>query len=139
MSLYVAFLRALYMVHQNNHWDINGNNAYGNHLLFQRIYEGTEELLDEAAEKCIGVYGSLDKIDPQQFVKKFEVELTDDPDAYVKSSIAAEKAFQALAEKIYNALKESSTLTLGVDDMIMSQCSKSEVHTYLLQQALIGS
>jgi len=137
MSMYVDHLRALYMVHQQNHWETNGNNAYGNHLLFQRLYEGVEELVDEAAEKTIGVYDKLSKGDVTSIVKKYEVELTDDPDAYVKSSLDAERDFQQLAEKVYHTLKETSTLTLGVDDMIMSQVSKSEVHAYLLQQALM--
>lgn len=136
MSAYVGFLRVLYLVHQNNHWEVSGSNAYGNHLLFERVYDGVEELLDEAAEKCIGVYGGLDSLNIDSIIDKFKVKDSSDPNAYVKSSLAAEKAFQALAEKTYQALKDSSTLTLGVDDMIMSQYSKSEVHTYLLQQAL---
>ena len=137
MSMYVNHLRALYMVHQQNHWETSGNNAYGNHLLFQRLYEGVQEMVDEAAEKTIGVYDKLSKGDVTSIVKKYEVELTDDPDAYVKSSLDAEIDFQELAEKAYHALKETSTLTLGVDDMIMSHVSKSEVHSYLLKQAQV--
>lgn len=138
MSEYLDHLRAMYMVHQNNHWETNGNNYYGNHLLLQRIYEGVSELVDEAAEKIVGVYGKIHQGDVSEIVKKYQVELTEDPDAYIKSSLEAEKDFQQLAEKTYHTLKDSSTLTLGVDDMIMSQVSKSEVHTYLLQQALMN-
>jgi hypothetical protein len=94
-------------------------------------------MVDEAAEKAIGIYDKLLKGDVASIVNKYEVERTDDPDAYIKSSLEAEEDFQKLAEKVYHTLKEMSTLTLGVDDMIMSHVSKSEVHSYLLKQASI--
>lgn len=130
MSEYVAHLRALYMVHQNAHWESKGSSFYGNHLLFQRLYTAVQELTDEAAEKCIGVYGELKHIDTQSIVDKYQ-----DMD-FVEASLEAEKDFQALADATYKELKSGSVLTLGVDDMIMSHVSKSEVHTYLLQQLL---
>jgi hypothetical protein len=57
------------------------------------------------------------------------------PDGDIESSLKAEKAFQTFATNLYNDLKESGELTLGVDDMIMGHVSSSEVNTYLLQQA----
>lgn len=136
MSMYVDHLRALYMVHQSNHWEVNGNNFYGNHLLFQRLYEGVQEMSDEAAEKTIGVFDTLYKGDVSAIVKKYEVSLTDDPNIYFKSSYDAEKEFQKLAVFVYQKLKDISTMTMGIDDMIMSHFSKSEVHTYLLKQSM---
>ena len=56
-NMYVAMLRAIYNVHQNNHWLTEGDNFYGNHLLFQRIYESAQENADLAAEKFIGNLG----------------------------------------------------------------------------------
>src|SRR5690606_14936816 len=44
LSMYVAFTRALYLLHQQNHWEsVN----YGDHLLFQRLYEDAQEMADE--------------------------------------------------------------------------------------------
>ncbi len=135
MSEYVTFLRGLSMVHQNNHWETSGNSFYGNHLLFQRIYEGISEIVDEAAERTIGVFDSIEQGDISLIINKYKVN-SNEQDAYIKSSLEAEQDFQALARKVYLALKASSTLTLGLDDMIMSHSSISEVHTYLLKQAL---
>jgi hypothetical protein len=40
-----------------------------------------------------------------------------------------------MAEDVYNRIKEMGDMTLGLDDMIMSQCSDVEGYLYLLQQA----
>jgi DNA-binding ferritin-like protein len=128
MSLYVVFLKALYLIHEMNHWKVKQN--YGNHLMFQRLFEGVQEMVDEAAEKTIGVYGDLVSQDHVDELTKFF-----NPDGDIESSLKAEKAFQTFATNLYNDLKESGELTLGVDDMIMGHVSSSEVNTYLLQQA----
>ena len=136
MSLYVVFLRALYQVHQNNHWEARD---YGHHLLFERIYSGIQEMADEAAEKTIGVFGELTKQDKistiaSQFdTSKFEKH---GKMKYAASSLASEQAFQRYAAHVYEALRQSGEITLGLDDMIMSQASKSELHMYLLQQIM---
>jgi DNA-binding ferritin-like protein len=131
MSKYVALLRAIYLLHQRNHWEAK---QYSNHLLFQRLYEGTQEMLDEAAEKTMGLYGELKVYNESAISEKFY-----DAEHPMESSLKAEKAFQDFAKKLYDALKKSDQLTLGLDDMIMSQVSKSELHCYLLQQAALMS
>jgi len=59
MASYVAFLRALYHIHQNAHWKVQGSESYGNHLLFQRLYEETQQSVDDAAEKTLGLFDKL--------------------------------------------------------------------------------
>lgn len=135
MSLYVAYLRALYQIHQNNHWKTKGNDFYGNHLLFQRLYESVQEMADGAAEKTIGVFGDLN-VSPEkiaEITEKFNSE-----DNSVVSSLKAEKGFQALSTMVYDELEKADLLTLGIDDALMANANTSETHCYLLQQA-IGS
>ena len=127
-SQYVAFLRALYLLHQRNHWETKG---YADHLLFQRLYEGTQEMADEAAEKAIGIFGTLGN---QKGVSKLAEKYYNASDP-VAGSLKAEEAFQKLCKDTYDSLEASKKLTLGLDDMIMAHASKSELHTYLLQQA----
>ena len=134
MTKYVAYLRALYHIEQEAHWKTSGPEFYGNHLLFQRLYEGTQEDVDTAAEKTIGVYGELGSHDDImiEIISKFSSEHFGGN--FTQSVLAAEEAFLELSKEIYNSLGES--LTLGVDDMIMSIASRHEVHVYLLKQAL---
>jgi DNA-binding ferritin-like protein len=56
-NLYVATLRSIYFIEQHCHWASKGNDFYGNHLLFERLYKTAQENADLAAEKFIGILG----------------------------------------------------------------------------------
>ena len=135
LSLYVAFVRALYLLHQQNHWD---SQDYGEHLLFQRLYEEASEIVDDAAERVVGLCGELMLTGTEtDIVKKFAPR-EKSIQSLLESSIALEQAFQQIAKKTYDSLKEKDMITLGLDDLIMAQASTGETHLYLLQQALKG-
>jgi len=132
---YLALLRSLYLTHQNNHWLSKGDNFYGNHLLFQRIYESAQVNSDLAAEKFIGVFGSecVSLKDQSEYIYKITKNLDDkDP---VKLSLSLEKTFLDFSKEFYGQLKAKDLMTLGLDDMIMSIASDREEAVYLLQQA----
>jgi DNA-binding ferritin-like protein len=133
LSLYVGFLRALYLIHQQNHWETK---MYQQHLLFQRLYENVFESVDDAGEKVVGLFGKiLSKNIEFEIVKQFKVE-NPDVKSCVECSLRAEKGYQNLARKIYDGLKERNELTLGLDDMLMSQANDGETRIYLLQQSI---
>jgi DNA-binding ferritin-like protein len=136
INSYVSMLRAMYLLHQQNHWNAQ---SYGDHLLFQRIYESSSEMADAASERAIGLCGSnmVEFENEEAIAKKFAPRIKT-LYSLLESSLAIEKAFQSLAEDVYNTIKEKNMLTLGLDDLIMSQASESEVHIYLLQQAMNG-
>src|SRR5271154_7037890 len=56
-ALYIATLKAMALIHQHNHWTTKGNAFYGDHLLFERLYNSTLKDLDLAAEKFVGLMG----------------------------------------------------------------------------------
>jgi DNA-binding ferritin-like protein len=140
LSFYVAFTRAMYLLHQENHWAAK---HYGDHLLFQRLYEEVQdEIIDDAAERVVGLCGSLLLQGTEsEIVKKFAPK-NDGRDftltSLLKSSLAIEKAFQSICKKTYDEIKNKDMMTLGLDDMIMAQASVGETHIYLLQQELKG-
>ena len=41
-----TMLHALLLLHQSAHWQVRGPTYYGDHLLFQRIYEGIAKEID---------------------------------------------------------------------------------------------
>lgn len=140
LSFYVAFARAMYLLHQENHW---ASTHYGDHLLFQRLYEEVQdEIIDDAAERVVGLCGSLllqgaERDYSNEIAKKFapkEKTLT----SLLQASLEIEKAFQKLCKQTYDEIKEKNMMTLGLDDMIMAQASVGETHIYLLQQELKG-
>lgn len=136
---YLAMQRTMVIVFQHSHWKCKtdgGNKFYGQHLLFERIYDAVSDLVDTTAEKIIGVFGNdgLDHNNQLEIMagiyKKY------DGETYLVNSINISKDFLKMAEDIYNRIKEMGNMTLGLDDMIMSQCSDVEGYLYLLQQAL---
>jgi hypothetical protein len=140
-ALYIASLKAMALIHQNSHWTTKGNDFYGDHLLFERLYNSTLENLDTAAEKFMGLFGP-DCLDYQlqtdllhQVLLRYKV-LEGEP---LGMSLAVEKDFIKLSQDAYNCFEDEERLTLGLDDMVMSIASKREEAVYLLQQALEGT
>ena len=138
-ALYISTLRAIGIIHQNNHWLSKGTNFYGSHLLFERIYKSSVEDLDLAAEKFVGLFGP-DCLDYKlqadllsKVISKYN-ELSSKP---FEQSLAIEKEFLKLSQDAYNSFKsEGGKLSLGLDDLIMSISSSREESVYLLQQSL---
>jgi DNA-binding ferritin-like protein len=135
-NLYVAYLRAIYLTHQNSHWITKGKTFYGDHLLFERIYKSSSENADSAAERMIGLFGS-DALDPQlqlQFIHKILEKISgDDP---METSIEIEKQFLQFSQSFYDTVKKEGKLSLGLDDLVMSIASDRESAVYLLGQAV---
>jgi hypothetical protein len=132
---YVALVRSIYLVHQNHHWITKGENFYGNHLLFERIYKTAADDADLAAEKFIGLFGTdvLDLSMQAQMIGKIMGNFASgDP---IGTSLRIEKKFLDFSEKFYRMVKDEGKMTLGLDDMIMAIASNREAAVYLLKQA----
>ncbi len=136
LSFYVAFTRAMSLLHQENHWAAQ---HYGDHLLFQRLYEEVQgEIVDDAAERVVGLCGSLLLQGTESDIAKKFSPKDKTITSLLKSSLAIEKAFQSICKKTYEEIKDKDMMTLGLDDLIMAQASIGETHIYLLQQELKG-
>jgi hypothetical protein len=59
----LAHLRALQWVYTTTHWTSSGPNAYGDHLLLQRLYEGLDKPIDALGERMVAYFGP-DSVDP---------------------------------------------------------------------------
>src|SRR5665213_1326837 len=135
-GLYVAHLRVIYLCHQGHHWLVSGEGSYGNHLLFERIYNLAGSDADNAAEKMIGVLGK-ECLDPQYQAKLIGKLLEEfSGKSELETSLAVEKRFLSFSDGCYGLLKSENKMTLGLDDLIMSISSNRETACYLLQQAL---
>lgn len=133
---YISFLRAIGLLHQNNHWLSKGKNFYGQHLLFERIYKSAQEDVDLAAEKFVGLFNEecLDLNAQSKLIQKTLEKFSGDN--LIQLSLSAEKEFLEFSQKIYDTLKENDELSLGMDDMLMSVASRREEAVYLLKQSL---
>ncbi|MCZ2224459.1 MAG: hypothetical protein LC122_12620 [Chitinophagales bacterium] len=136
-AVYIASLKAIYFIHQQNHWVTNGVNFYGNHQLFQRLYESSLKDLDLAAEKFIGLFGSecLDLSVQNKLVYEILEKFKNESDP-IQSSLKIELDFLKFSKYAYTCFEQEEELTLGLDDMIMAIASSREESVYLLKQAL---
>jgi len=137
-NLYVATLRAIYFIHQNNHWTTKGSTFYGDHLLFERLYDASKGDADMAAEKMIGLFGekALDFELQNSFMNKIVSKYAGLDGNPAKMSLTIVKDFLQLSESVYKTIENEGSMTLGLDDMIMAIASKNEESCYLLQQTL---
>lgn len=137
-ALYVASLKAMALIHQHNHWTTKGISFYGDHLLFERLYNSALENLDLAAEKFIGLLGPecLDYSLQTALLSKVLSKYKDVEGSPVEMSLAIEKDFIKLSKDAYDCFENEGKLSLGLDDMIMAISSQREESVYLLQQNL---
>lgn len=135
-ALYIATLKGVALIHLHSHWTTKGITFYGNHLLFERLYQSALEDLDAAAEKFIGLFGSecLDYDLQADLLHKVLLKYKNLEGSPVSMSLACEKDFIKLTKDAYNCFEEEGRMTLGLDDLLMSIASQREESVYLLQQ-----
>ncbi len=137
-NLYSASLRAIYLIHQFSHWTTKGLGFYGDHLLFERLYKSAADNADLAAEKFIGLFGedAMDYALQQEYIAKMLTKYQDHAMEKLMLGLSVEKDFLAFSEQVYAEMEKEGSLSLGLDDMLMSIASDREGACYLLQQAL---
>lgn len=138
-SLYIATLKAMALIHQHSHWTTRGTPFYGDHLLFERLYNSALKDLDLAAEKFIGLFGDqvLDYDLQTKLLQGVLSKYSDLEGSPAQMSLTMEKDFLKFSQEAYNCFEDEGRLTLGLDDMIMAIASSREESVYLLQQKLL--
>ena len=144
LGVLVSVLRAGSIVHQTNHWQTRGSTFYGDHLLFQRLYEESTELVDGVAERAVGagnrslVHPILQTSQVGYLVKFFCGNLCRDPtaDQHALMSFMTEVHTLSFLGMIYSALESSKSLTNGIDNLLQDASDKHEGFVYLLRQRI---
>jgi hypothetical protein len=135
-------LRALNMLHQTHHWQTRGPNFLADHHLFEQLYNETLPLVDQLAERAVGL-GSPVIVNPviqathQLLIIKGlcnGVALEPTPDQLVLISLNGVLRFLVLHGLAYNLLEKKGQLTHGLDNLLQGIADRSEVFLYLLKQ-----
>lgn len=135
----LAILRAIHWSHWTAHWQVKGTPSYGDHLLFERLYGALAEEIDGLAEKLVAFYGveavsaeaSIDIT--HQFIAAYDKGGVGD---VYKRALMMELHLQNALKRVYEAVKGSGEMSLGLDDFIMAVANTHETHVYLLRQRL---
>lgn len=141
LQLVLASLRALRWSYHTKHWMVSGGHFYGDHLLFERLYDGKPDLDDQAdalAEKMVALLGpasvSTRQIWPLAgLALEYGAAAGDCP---YRQSLAMEEQIQKHLSEAYGTLKSEGRLSLGMDDLLMSIANEREQAIYLIKQRL---
>jgi len=141
LSAVLSHLKYLYELHQNHHWTAMGDPFYGDHLLFQRLYDGVAKEVDMIAEKAIGL-GCTANVDLQllhsQVLKLISgaetATMIPQSSDLARKSLMAETNFLKVIEHVISHLQECGLLTPGLSNMLEGIADAHEGHVYLLKQ-----
>lgn len=141
LSILLVHLKYVATIHQTHHWTAKGDNYYGDHLLYQRLYETVSSEIDALAEKAIGL-GSVDNVNLQlqtqqlaNMCLEYGTSMTM-PSAsdLAKRSLAAEVSLLRCVAHCAQSLKDLGLLTRGLDNMLQGIEDTHEGSVYLLKQ-----
>ena len=141
LSIILVGLRYLAIVHQTHHWTTKGDPFYGDHLLFEKLYNVVAEEIDGLAEKTVGL-GSIDNVNLQlqvsQLARMVQTYGTSStlPQAsdLARRSLIAEVGFLRCVDHCVCSMKEQGLLTRGLDNFLAGVQDVHEGHCYLLKQ-----
>lgn len=143
LSVSLVHLKFLSTIHQTHHWITKGDAFYGDHLMFQRLYDGVVEEIDSLAEKIVGIGGQngvnvvLQTTQLMRLVKGYgAVSTIPQPSEFVKRSLVAEKNFISTLELAHASLVERCVMTKGLDNMLCGMLDGHESNVYLLKQRI---
>lgn len=144
LSQLLAFLRTLAMVHQTAHWQTRGGHYYSDHVLFQRLYDDSQEFIDGLAEKIVGLtnepaYVSLmEQVGLIDQLARMAYQQTHSPgpgsEELVAISLSGEVSLLSAIDRVKAVMESAGALTEGLDDTLQGIASKHEEFVYLLQQ-----
>ncbi len=146
LSVVLVHLKYLYALHQNHHWTAMGDSYYGDHLLFQRLYDCILPEIDMVAEKSIGL-GCTANVDlhlvHSQVLKMItnvgSATMIPQSSDLAKKSLMAEMNFLSVMKHLCGSLKECGLMTHGLDNLLAGIEDKHEGHVYLLKQRISKS
>lgn len=148
----LGILRAMEQSYHTTHWLASGPNAYGDHLLFERLYAagGDPDIvkqIDGLGERLVAYVGPM-AVEGEALsdctehaTKRFNLLVkrsggSSSPDARVHAALEMEKELQEVLSSTYASLKASGVLSLGLDDFLMALADERDTAIYLLQQRL---
>lgn len=141
LSNLLAHLRAAYHIHQTHHWQSFGEAYYADHLLFQRIYEESQEFIDSVAERIVGS-DYTDGVNAVAQIDKMSEVIHDvfskvqgaSPDDLAKRSLYIEQVILKQTELAINEMSSFDVLSPGISNLLEGIYDKHETFIYLLKR-----
>jgi len=137
---YLSLYMTLQTMYKSFHWLTSGTAYYSDHKLFEDLYSSVNEEIDVLAEKLVGLFGKdcVNPIISSKIVFENLSKLLDgfsancDPHDLVAIALYFEIIFLELNNEFYKDVSENG-VTLGLDDLIMSNHNSHEQNLYHLK------
>jgi DNA-binding ferritin-like protein len=131
----LPLLRLEALVHQTNHWCTKGAQFFGDHQLYSQLYEEVNEMIDDLAEKLVGLMPDDSHLNPtRQLLHMLDRVKSVAGSTEVELSLAVVEMFLAENSSVYAQLDAQGLLTLGLDNLLQDLSDQHEKHKYLLSQ-----
>lgn len=131
-------LYALGVAIQSAHWRSLGESFYGDHLMYQRMYEDVIREIDSFAERFMGVIGDETALDPAHLLSHASVVVKQMmmPGDLASALLMAEKNFLERLGGFAKTLESTGQLSTGIENLIQGISDRHEEHVYLLSRRL---
>ena len=147
MGNVIAMLRAMHMWFHAAHHVSYGMPFGGDHFsLYDKIYTGIQEEIDDFIERAIGLSGKQEVACPVGIIGEAHRILKEFPSpAKIEGCEMAEggrtivKVYLELLDQVSMNIEDAGQMTRGLDDLIASSASVHEGYYYLLNQRAIKS
>ena len=134
MKNLLSILRAMQIHYHTMHWKSHGQNFYGDHIMYERIYKSLKKDIDECGEKSIALFGdnSIDEVELAQMILSWIIRWnsTNEHD----KAVMPEVDLQNVAKQTFDQLSSANNLSMGLNDFLMTICNKHETDLYLIKQ-----
>lgn len=141
LSIMLVYLRYLAALHQTHHWVCRGDAFYGDHKLFEELYDSVTDEIDVVAEKAVGL-GSEHNVNLMLQISQLQqlskacaspqtVPKTSD---LAKASLVAEFNFLKVLTATMQVMRANRTMTDGVENMLQGIADRHEGHVYKLKR-----
>ena len=134
----LGHLRAQRWDYWTTHWQVHGDPFYGDHLLFERLYTGPiNDQIDQLGEKMTAFFGpeAVESVKVLDKTRSLVSQWSSIKDPYERA-LESEKSLQSAILRAVMWMREYKTITLGLDDYLMSLANQHETNAYLLQQRI---
>lgn len=141
LTVMLAYLRAMQAWFHGAHHVTGGEGFSGDHTeLYTKIYEAIIEDYDAAAEKAVGLSGEsaacpiMVMDNANKIISKFKSPCDLSAVEIARHGYNIIMKYLDFLEMLYDSFEKNDSLTLGLDDFIMSMANSYETFAYLLKQ-----
>ena len=145
LSTILVWFKYVSDVVKDAHWTTKGTNFYGDHLMFERVYESIYDMIDPLAEKVIGL--SCEKaVDLQTITSQVSelvasdlVSQTQIPTQITVGHCVIKHLVDLieLIDTLMEQMRQRGGMTRGVDNMLSGFLDKLEENVYLIKQQVL--